>query len=461
MMHDHGKTQRMGSSASMRTSTPQRPSYGSNQDNSLFLGRSSSPEGFKLKTPSTEGSAFTREYTYSADSSADQSRRPFSPRQHGFNYAANSPRSTAEGQSKDDEATSPTSKKLTGLAFTYNPPTVEGIRPTTVTTPSQPPPTSFSTPAISSLARKSPTAASKTSVSPRPSPVTRKSMGEARKAFLEEAVPSNTSATLPSQPSPKPPLSTGILPPKSPRGILVQSKTFPSPSPRPVSELIVSGRASRQSKESALESDSSSVTSDSDSMVNEYEKDDPRPETIVASVTSAKSAFFSDQQQQSPSLSLMKLIPPAKPKLPSVPPPTSRPWGGYGMDRVSSSAAAATAKKLDDAKSKPATPSTFSSLTRKRLVQNADGSIIEAQSDTIEPSLQTSSIKPYGTSTTTPSYTPYTPSVIKPYGTSGTTTSSISPSLSRPFGAAAATIVSSSPVSPRFQSVFYFCSGFD
>ena len=90
-------------------------------------------------------------------------------------------------RTKMSEAISPTSKKLTGLAFTYNPPTVEDVRPTTVTTPSQPPPTSFSTPAISSLARKSPTAASRTSVSPRPSPVTRKSMEEARKAFLEES----------------------------------------------------------------------------------------------------------------------------------------------------------------------------------------------------------------------------------------------------------------------------------
>ena len=201
-------------------------------------------------------------------------------------------------------------------------------------------------------------------------------------------------------------------------------------------------------------------------MVNEYEKDDPRPETIAASVTSAKSAFFSDQQQQSPSSSLTKPNPPVKPKLPPVPPPTSRPWVGYGMDRVSSSAAAATAKKLDDAKSKAATPSTFPSLTRKHLVENADGAIIEAQSDTIEPSLkppiQTSPIKPYGSGTTTPSYTLYTPSVIKPYGTSGTTTtSSISQNLSRPFGTAAATTVSSSPVSPRFQSVFYFCSGFE
>lgn len=381
---------RMGSSASMRTSTPLRPSYGSNQDSS-FLGRSSSPEGFKLKTPSTGSSAFTREYTYSADS--NENRRSFSPRQHGFNYAA-SPKPGPDTLNKDG-ATSP-SKKFTGLAFTYNPPTVEDIRPAI---PSQPPPTSFSTSAISSLARKSPTATSRTSVSPRPSPVTRKSMDEARKAFLEEAIP--TSATLPSQPSPKP----SSLPPKSPRGILVQSKTFPTPSPKPVSELIASGRASRQSKESALESDSSSVTSDSDSMVNEYEKDDPRPETIAASVTSAKSAFFADQSS--------KPVPPAKPKLPSLPPPTTRPWGGYGMDRVSSSAAAATAKKLDDAKSKSLTPSTFSSLSRKRLVQNSDGSLIEAQTDTIVPSkLTTSPIKPIG-----------------------------------------ATSISS-PISPRFQSVF-------
>ena len=398
---------RMGSSASVRTSTPltTRPSYGSNQDSSSsFLGRSSSPEGFKLKTPSTGRSPFTREYTYSADS-ASENRRSFSPRQHGFSYATSS-KPSPETHEKD-EATSPTSKKLTGLAFTYNPPTVEDIRPTL---PATSPPTSFSTSAISSLARKSPTATSRTSVSPRPSPVTRKSMEEARKAFLEEAIPT-------SQPSPKPSLTPSK---SSQRGILVQSKTFPTPSPRPVSELIASGRVSRQSKESALESDSSSVTSDSDSMVNEYEKDDPRPETIAASVTSAKSAFFADQSS--------KPIPPIKPKLPSVPPPTTRPWGGYGMDRVSSSAAAATAKKLDDAKSKAPTPSTFSSLTRKRLVQNSDGTVIEAQTDTIEPS------KPQ------PSFTA---SVIKPMGPT-------------------TPITHSSPISPRFQSVFYllcyFCS---
>lgn len=383
----------MGSSASVRTSTPLRPTHGSSSHESSLPGRSSSPEGFKLKTPSAGISAFTREYTYSADS--NENRRSFSPRQHGFSYAASS-KSVLDPQIKDD-ATSPLSKKFTGLAFTYSPPTVEDIKPTL---PS--PPTSYSTPAISSLARKSPTATSRTSVSPRPSPVTRKSMEEARKAFLEDAVPNL--ATPPSQHSPKPP---SLVAPKSPRGILVQSKTFPSPSPKPVSELITSGRASRQSKESALESDSSSVTSDSDSMVNEYEKDDPRQETIAASVSSAKSAFFADQTS--------KPVPPAKPKLPTLPPPTSRPWGGYGMDRVSSSAAAATSKKLGDAKS---TPSTFSSLTRKPLVQNAGRSVIESQSEIIQPSR--------------PPLIPSGSSAIKPLATS--------------------------PISPKFKSVFSFAS---
>ena len=362
----------------------------------------SSPTGFHLR--SSTGSSFTKEYSYSPDNR--EIRKTFTPRSHGFSYGRTSspattpksPDSPSTGKTFESalktSSTSPKSR-ATGVAFTYKPPTTEDFLKSSPTTDSL-------TRSPGQLPKVSPVTAY-----PRSSTLSKiDEIAEARRAFLNQPYSPATSDRGSSR------LSYDSKATSSPRLVSVTAKTLPSPSQKPKTTPL-SGRASRQSRESNLDStSSSSVSSDSDSMVDEYEKDDARHDAIqttskISPTTPAPTTFTpfsrptytpyqSKQAARSNFFSSEKPVVTApKPKViptttqitstttTSPTSATTRPWVGYRVDRSDIS------RKSPEEERKSQSLPRFHHMSRKRVVTNADGSIEETE-EVLDPTKLTS-----------------------------------------------------------------------
>ena len=360
----------------VRASTPVKttpPAATNGVQTSAIDELSSSPTGFHMRS---SGSSYTKEYTYSPDNR--DSRRAYSPKSMGFSYASSrspslaSPRTPTDTTNRTFDATQrkspdPTSpQRLTGVAFTYKPPTSEEMRTSSSIS------SAYET-GKSGSAEKT-TFSSSSSFPARPHTLSKiDEMARARREFLtqpyspatiDRSTPIRSSLFDPPASSPKP----------SP---IIASKIQPSPS----TKSRESGRASRQSRESALDSsDDETVSSDSDSMVDEYEKDESRHETIgqtraspatqvktpITPTSAARSAFF-DRPTPAP-----------KPVLKSVSPVSmNRPW----VNRRTES----TDWRKSSEELKQQSLPRFTHLSRKRVVTNADGSVVETE-EVLEPS---------------------------------------------------------------------------
>lgn len=363
------------STTGLRSSTPVKttpPAATNGVQMTAIDDYSTSPTGFQLRS---SGSNFTKEYTYSPDNR--DSRRAYSPKSLGFSYASSrspslaSPRTPTDVtnrtfERKSPETTSP--QRLTGVAFTYKPPTSEEMRTTSSTS------SAYET--GKSVSAEKTTFSSSASFPSRPHTLSKMDeMAKARREFLsqpyspatiERSTPIRSSLFDPPSSSPK----TAFVP-----------KVQPSPS----TKSRGSGTASRQSRESALDSsDDSTVSSDSDSMVDEYEKDESRHETLaqkkvtpaspirtpITPTATARSAFFE------------KPTPAPKPVLTSTSPVSmNRPW-------VSRRPGSSDWRKSNEELKQQSLPR-FTHLSRKRVVTNADGSTEETE-EVIEPSVLSS-----------------------------------------------------------------------
>lgn len=338
---------------------------------------SSSPTGFHLR--SSGGSSYTKEYTYSPDNR--DSRRAYSPKSLGFSYASSrspslaSPRSPSEAVNRTFDSASMQRKspepassppRMTGVAFTYKPPTSEEMRTTSSAS------SAYETAKTVSSEREKTTVSS--SFPSRPQTLSRiDEMARARREFLSQP---HSPATIDRSTPIRSSLFDG--PTSSPRpSPLITPKVQASPSIKSRG----SGRASRQSRESAIDSsDGSSVSSDSDSMVDEYEKDESRHETVgqkrmppvnrirtPTTPTSAARSSFLD-----------KPIPAPKPILTSSSPISmNRPWTSKRTEPTDWRKSAEELKQ----QSLPR----FTHMSRKRVVKNADGSVEETE-EVLEPS---------------------------------------------------------------------------
>ena len=303
--------------------------------------RSPSPAGFKLKGDSL----FTKKYTYSVDDKESSRGRPYSPRTYGgFNYTTSTDAPTdniSPITSPNDDLQSPGSRKATGVAFTYNPPGTE-----------------IKSPGERGTARTSPlTTSERTQGSALPT--TRLEIEEARRAYLrdEKEIASRgrsttatdlrsdslsrntTTSTKESSHMEKSqsvssrlekmisekraatekPSTLPLKTKASPRSTNIQSMTLPTASPR--LEQPSSGRGSRASN---LDSSSESVSSDEGSMVDQYEKEDPR--LVAPKVTSTSRAPVSartDVVRSIPSPSVRTTISPKTPTTPTIQPKPS------------------------------------------------------------------------------------------------------------------------------------------
>lgn len=364
----------------MRSSTPVRTTTASAATNGVQTTAiddlSSSPTGFQLRN---SGSSYTKEYTYSPDNR--DSRRAYSPKSLGFSYASSrspslaSPRSETAARSfetsqrKSPEPTSP--PRMTGVAFTYKPPTSEEMRTTSSAS------SAYETGKTVSSEREK-TTVSSSSFPSRPQTLSRiDEMARARREFLNQPhSPATIDRSTPIRSSIFDALSSSPRP--SP---LITPKVQPSPSIK----SRTSGRASRQSRESALDSsDGSSVSSDSDSMVDEYEKDESRHETVgqkrVTPVTSFRTATTPTSSARSAFME--KPVPAPKPILTSSSPiAMNRPWTSKRSESTDWRKSAEELKQ----QSLPR----FTHMSRKRVVKNADGSVEETE-EVLEPSVLSS-----------------------------------------------------------------------
>lgn len=332
---------------------------------------------------SSTGSSLTKEYSYSPD--IREQRKTFTPKSHGFTYRGSSPDSspkTPESPTKPLESAlrQPTSpKRATGVAFTYKPPSSQELKTST---------------SFDSSQTRSPIQVPK--VSPVVSFPSRSQtlskideIAEARKAFLTQPYSPSASDRGSSR------LSYDSKATSSPKLVSVTSKTLPSPSQKSKTTPL-SGRASRQSRESNLDSSSaSSVSSDSESMVDEYEKDDARHQSLDQTFPSkisptapttftpfSRPTYTPYQSKQAARSSFFGTEKPAvtapKPKVTATSPTsTTRPWVGYKTDRSD------LIKKSPEEESQSLPR--FHHLSRKRVVTNADGSIEETE-EVMEPS---------------------------------------------------------------------------
>lgn len=257
-------------------------------------------------------------------------RAQANPRDHGFSYADEvttssptaHPRSTPARTPVQQSAKSPTSpgtKPMTGFAFTYKP----------------------DSPAVSPSTKQ-----------------TKVSTASSREQFF-----SSTAG------SPRPPTQA--------------SSTPRSTSTRPVvTSPDMSGRSSRQSKDSKLDPSSDSESSSSGSL-DQYEKEDvSKSRTPKPSLRSSLS-----NQQQSPSASKFKSPPPqTKPK------PSSTSIFDYPSSRTNemSSSELSTYKHSSSVNNREsAIGPKITMASRKRVVTNADGSTVETE-EVLEPSSMTS-----------------------------------------------------------------------
>lgn len=195
------------------------------------------------------GSAFVKEYSYTIDEGQEE-RRPYSPRDHGFTYTG-----SREGGispiSPQEDLPSPTSKRLTALAFTYKPPESEKT--------------------------KSPTSPTKSKRETKPPQQVKSIKTTAKETLIddvydERATQEKTKTFATAKQSKVPGKETPILVKTDVKVREAQRSKLPiSTSPKTPSET---GRTSRQSKDSKLESSSSSsVSSSGSSMVDEYERE--------------------------------------------------------------------------------------------------------------------------------------------------------------------------------------------
>lgn len=281
---------------------------------------SSSPQSFHHRS---SGSVFSKDYSYSPDN-RESRKTTASPRTIGsYSYDRSSyhesksslketSKTTTLGTTPPKKTTSfdesplhldvlsSSPRRATGFGFAYKPPSSEEIKM----------PGSGVSPIISPF-DKSPlahrtdlrgTMSSSTDIKePTPSPRSYHSsslnrseeLAKARRQFLETSTGAQTPSTLDRTSATPSRTSLGaISSTSSPRitsSLASRSYSSPKITQKDTFNVPMSGRMSRQSRESTLDStSSSSVSSDSDSMVDEYEKDDSRQEAATLAGSALK-----------------------------------------------------------------------------------------------------------------------------------------------------------------------------
>ncbi|RWS13885.1 band 4.1-like protein 3 [Dinothrombium tinctorium] len=298
---------------------------------------------FQFKPSST---AYTKEYTYTVDQS--NQKRPYSPKDFGFNYTETRPGSVSPVSHEERATYSPTSKQMTATAFTYQPKSDEKIdnlnaknklkdeklKDTVI------PPTHISI---------------KTSSKP---PVTGKKT-EIKTIDGKKVEPIKQTKVVPLQP----------------KTVQLSAKT---PSPRPAEGG--SGRASRQSTlESA--SSSSSVSSES-SMVNEYEHEAVKQDPIITAAVPVKTIKTEKTQATKQPSKAKTTSPPVAPGKPIV---TVSKTTSQVPQTTSVKIAAKPTEVKTVVQQRPVDAPRITHVSRKRVITNADGSIEEME-EILEPS---------------------------------------------------------------------------
>ncbi|RWS31118.1 band 4.1-like protein 3 [Leptotrombidium deliense] len=317
--------------------------YSAKQDSQLKQGPSitQKPETIFQFKPSD--SVYTKEYTYTVDDDSVQ-RRPYSPKDFGFNYTTTRPGSVSPSSIEAQSPTRETAKKATATAFAYQPKTEHFVE---------------------SLNAKN----------------------KLRDEKLKETLLQTQSKTT--KPTAKPTVavtslkqidkktvdSKAVEPSKQSKSQKKSPTVATTPSPRPVSTSEGgSGRASRQSTLESVSS-SSSVSSDS-SMVKEYENETIKDPVITA--TPSKTTKIEH-------------FPVSKPPTATKPSPTyvsSKPQAAAKpsshIPYVSKAAAKPTESKVVTHQ-KPVGAPRITHVSRKRVITNADGSVEETE-EIMEPS---------------------------------------------------------------------------
>ena len=225
-------------------------------------------QSFDLKPA---GSAFVKEYTYVTEDDSE-SRRAYSPRDHGFTYMEK--KGVASGGDispiSKDELPSPSSKRLTALAFTYKPPEKEKQAVPSDGRTKSPPQTKVK----SDVPPKDVTAIERTKMQIRDKGL----------PIGQTVIAAPKQSKLPVKSSPTFVQIESVLSDKQKRkeksGIPSKSKVLSQTSPKSVE----TGRTSRQSKDSKLESSSSASSISSGSSMDEYEREAVKQDpTITAS----------------------------------------------------------------------------------------------------------------------------------------------------------------------------------
>lgn len=220
--------------------------------------RGAQQQAFDLKPAS---SAFVKEYTYVTEDDSE-SRRPYSARDHGFTYMER--KGVGAGGdispiSKDD-LPSPSSKRMTGLAFTYKPPERSPEKTQAI--------------ASEDWRRGSPQTKVKTEVPSKDMTAIERTKMQIKDKGLplsQTVIAAPKQSKLPVKSSP----TLVQLESDSSERERLKKKTKPKQrvliqtSPK----LAETGRTSRQSKDSKLESSSSASSVSSGSSMDEYERE--------------------------------------------------------------------------------------------------------------------------------------------------------------------------------------------
>ncbi|XP_054154106.1 band 4.1-like protein 1 isoform X2 [Oppia nitens] len=245
--------------------------------------KSRSSQGFDLKPV---GSAFVKEYTYVTDEDGDN-RRPYSPRDHGFSYSTDRKSADMSPIARGEDLPSPTSKRMTGLAFTYRPPdkdVVDQRSPTSETTKSPP-----QTKVRQEVPSRDATAVERTKMQMRDKglPIGQTMVTTAPK---QSKLPTKLSPTLVVLEDDDKQRKS-----KDRSGIPTKTKS-PKTTPTSPKTMTETGRTSRQSKDSKLESSSSEGSVTSGSSMDEYDKETIKHDPTITATpvkTAIKSAIKS------------------------------------------------------------------------------------------------------------------------------------------------------------------------
>lgn len=311
-----------------------------------------SPSNFSLR--SSTKSPFVKEYTYlqSDESQPDiQQQRRVDPREHGFSYMDSVERTGSPLRSPTyaRSPTSPSSRPVTGLAFTYKPDSPATLKDS-----------QHLQSRISPSAKK---------------PLAAKGQEHMSASSRTSHYPVKSSPTM----------------------VTIDEKKSKSKSLRPSSSTTpdtLSGRMSRQSKDSKLDvsGSDSSISSGHSSSLDEYEKESYVDSIKTSQTQGYKSATYSSPSKKVPS-SRQSAISPISGKTSSSssvksPPPPIKPKPTSLFEyqpQIKSAFQSHPASSYQDGYSAPK----ITHASRKRVVTNSDGSTVETE-EVLEPSSMTS-----------------------------------------------------------------------